>query len=125
MSETLIALATLAIAFSAWMQWWTTHQKLKLDLFEKRYAVYAAAMDLMRTVFHHGHATYEQIVDFRAKTADAQFLLDEKISAHLLKITNEAFRLNALREELEPLPRGAQRSANVQEQRVIKDWIRN
>jgi hypothetical protein len=44
----------LCVAWIAFMQWWTNHQKFRLDLFDRRYAIYDSAKRLIASVLTAG-----------------------------------------------------------------------
>jgi hypothetical protein len=46
----------LGVAWIAFMQWWTNHQKFRLDLFDRRYAIYDSAKRLIASVLTAGQA---------------------------------------------------------------------
>ena len=99
--------------------------RLQHDLFDRRFAVYVATRELIRTVVQHSHANEHQIFDFRVKTSDARFLLDDEISTYLEEFANKAWDILMLESELNALNDPADREANICQQRTLKDWIRN
>ncbi len=51
-----IALIAVGIGIA---QWWTARNKLKLDLFDRRWAVYMATRDLLTEIFTHGRSNMD------------------------------------------------------------------
>lgn len=98
--------------------------RLQHDLFDRRFAVYDATRELIRTVVQHGQATEQQIFDFRMKTRDAKFLLDDEISAYLEEFSNKAWDILMLESELDAANDPTGREEIIGRQRALKDWIR-
>lgn len=92
-----VALLGLLIAYR---QWRTAQSKLKLELFEKRLAIYNAATAFVSSVMTSGKAT------------------DEELYA-------KGVNLQCLSAELEGVPVSEERSNNVHEQRNIKLWLKD
>ena len=108
----------------AYRQWRTAQNKLKLDLFEKRFAVYDAARSLFASIMTSGKAKDENTFKFLSGTREAKWLLNADIAEYLDKqIYNKAIGLQTLAAELEGMPVGEERSANVQKQAEIKKWM--
>jgi hypothetical protein len=91
------ALATLVIgivaASIALRQYRVAHAKFKLDLFEKRYAVYQATVHMLSsfaTGSPYGQVTSGMPAKFRAETSAATFLFDADIAAFIDRVANEA-----------------------------------
>jgi len=94
--------------------------RLQHDLFDRRFAVYDATRELIRTVVQHGHANEQQIFDFRMKTRDAKFLLDDEISTYLEEFAKKAWDILMLESELNALNDSTERQANIRRQRTLK-----
>jgi hypothetical protein len=121
------ALLTPAIAllagYIAWQQWHTARNKLKLELFERRYVVYSAAIGLINSVLASGKADRQALFEFVSKTRSARFVVGQRIEKYL---NDELYRRVVHLETLE-----AERSGlsdgdlvrNVQEQSSIKTWL--
>lgn len=115
--------AVLGVAI-AYRQWRTAQNKLKLDLFEKRFAVYDAVRQLIGSIMTSGVVRTEDLYMALAKTREAKWLLSADIDVYLNKdLYRKLVKLQSLDVELKELPVGEKRSANVEAQRVLKDWI--
>lgn len=116
-----IALLTLLIAYR---QWRTAQNKLKLDLFEKRLAIYNAATAFIRNVMTSGNATDEQLRNLILGTKEAKWLLSTEIATYLdEELFTKGSDLRCLYDELEGVPVSEERTNNVHEQRKIKEWL--
>ncbi|MFO1377060.1 MAG: hypothetical protein U1F14_08650 [Steroidobacteraceae bacterium] len=115
----------LAGAYIAWQQWKTNQNKLRLELFGRRYAFYEAARDLIGTITASGRASDESTFQFLSKTKGARFIVGAELAYYLKEeLYRKATSLNALDAELEGQPAGEARSRIVQQQRELKDWFR-
>lgn len=79
----LVALLGIVIAFR---QWRTAQQKLKLDLFNRRFVVYDATMLAMSTVARRGSIRPDEVEQFAAGTRGAKFLFNEEVEAYLERL---------------------------------------
>ena len=108
----------------AYQSWRTAHNKLKLDLFEKRVAIYQAIMTLLSSVLTHGKAIDEVGWQFMRDTRGAKWLLDGDIARYIEKdLWPQFINLQCLQSELEGVGVGEVRSKNVTQQRDIKIWF--
>ncbi len=116
-----IAILALLIA---WQQWQTNRNKLKLDLFDRRYVYYEAARELIGRILTSGKATDAVTFEFLHKTRGAQFIVGEAIATYFDKeLYSKAIDLNCLDAELQGVGVGPERSENVRKQSEIKKWF--
>jgi hypothetical protein len=125
----LSALLTPIVAiFGIWIayrQWRTAQNKLKLDLFDRRLAIYEAVQRYLGGVMVSGKTSNEAEFIMLRETRGAKWLLNADIDHYLSKtLWERATKLNCLQSELEGLGVGAERSTNVTESRDIKEWMR-
>ena len=115
---------TIAAALIAWQQWLTNRNKLKLDLFDRRYVYYEAARELIARILTSGKATDQVTFEFLHKTRGARFIVGEAIATYFDKqLYSKAIDLNCLDAELEGIGVGPERAANVRKQSEIKKWF--
>ncbi|MDO8464209.1 MAG: hypothetical protein Q7S46_03010 [Gallionella sp.] len=124
----LSALLTPTIAvlgsFIAYRQWRTTQNKLKHDLFERRFSVYDAAKTLLESIMTSGKAKDEELFKFLSGTREAKWLLDANVAEYLDKeLYCQALDLQCLASELEGLPIGEEKSSNDHKRAEIKKWF--
>jgi hypothetical protein len=92
-STPIVALAVAVIAaLIAYRQWKTAtvaaetaKNKLKLDLFERRFAVFSAAAQLIVKMHRDDDPDDEKIFAMFPKMAGAEFLFDDAVNAYLLE----------------------------------------
>ena len=68
--------------------------RLRHDLFDRRYAVLNAARTVAAIVMREGTVKNEQVFEFLRGSADASFILDDKIASYMNEMKEKAFRLN-------------------------------
>ena len=111
-------------AFFAYQQWRTARNKLKLDLFERRFAVYHAAQSFLASIGQNGKATGDDMQRFAIGTAPARWLFGPDLAEFLSKeVWAKAVELQMLEAELEGLPVSKERTDNVQKQSAVKKTL--
>ena len=111
-------------SFVAYRQWRLAQSKLKLDLFERRLKVYAAATGLISSIMTSGKAKDDKVFEYMVATREAKWLLNSEIAEYLDKqLYHQAVDLQMLESELEGVPVGDVRSNNVKAQSEIKKWF--
>jgi hypothetical protein len=125
LSALMVPIVAVFGAIIAYRQWQTAQNKLKFDLFERRFAVYDAARTLLASIVTSGKATDKETFAFLSGTREAKWLLNADIADYLDKeLYHKALDLQTLAAELEGIPGDDERAANVNKQREIKQWIR-
>jgi hypothetical protein len=71
------------------LQWWTARDKLRLDLFDKRFAVWVALTDLLRTVGRTDVDVRIALQRFTLDTSDAKFLFLDRVVVYLETVRNK------------------------------------
>ncbi len=122
-----VAILGIYIAFRQWKtsrgQAQTEEERLRHDLFDRRFEVYDSARTLIGNIMTSGQITHEDTMAFLTGTREAKWLLDENIAEYFDKqIWHKAVHLETLQSELESLGQGEERSANIKKQREIKNW---
>ena len=97
--STLLPIATfflsVAVGLVAWHQWRIARDKLRLDLFEKRYKVYKAAKEFLRLIFRGDPVTEDDVGRFMLGISDAEFLFGKDVVQYLARIREQAAHLAA------------------------------
>ncbi|WP_333988734.1 hypothetical protein [Burkholderia cepacia] len=100
------ALTPVIAIFGGWIAWQQVRinrNKLKLDRFDKRFAVHEAAMTFVARVATKGNADTEGMNEFLAKTRGTRFLLSKEIADYLNEIYQNAGRLRNIALSMEAL----------------------
>jgi hypothetical protein len=96
---TAIATTTVALCVAriSWRQWFTNKEKLRLDLYEKRFGVYMRVLDLFQAlILWDGSAEQKALtVPFIKAHLESRFLFPESsgIHAYLSEFRDHAFRI--------------------------------
>jgi hypothetical protein len=114
----LFSIATLflsvAVVAIAWQQWRVAENKLRLDLFDRRYKVYDATRKFLTGILAKANFTLSDLFEFNTATFDAEFLFGADVTEHLDKIRKRAVHLQTAQRIYDPLPVGDERSRHVQ-----------
>ncbi|MBP7482680.1 MAG: hypothetical protein KA788_09115 [Lacunisphaera sp.] len=110
----IISVSSLFISASvAWIQnknQQIAAEKLKLELFEKRFAVYQAAQKLLTQVLQDGDIKeLKYIFEYRRDTQVAYFLFDQEIVTYLSSLDKKALDLWAKNEKARAMDIGDER----------------
>ena len=111
-------------SFIAYRQWRLAQNKLKLDLFDRRFSVFQAARSFITSIITSGKAKGEEVSKFLFDTREAKWLFDSSVAEYLDKqLYCKAIDLQTLDAELEGVPVSEERSKNVYAQADIKIWF--
>lgn len=120
----LTPLVAIFASYIAWRQWRTAKNKLKFDLFSRRFAVYDAARSLLAAPLIDDTKLGGPLQDFAVSTREARWLFDQSVYDYLRKdLWGKAIDLQRLTAELDGLSPGDDRNAKVQERAEIKKWF--
>ncbi|PPK49807.1 hypothetical protein [Marinobacter persicus] len=112
------------IAFIAWREWSTNRQRLKFELFDRRYEVYLVIAEALANVGVEGRVRPGAEFDFLRKTNKAYFLFGCASWVKFLidDIYKKMVNLQRIEAELESAE-GEQRKQLIQESREVKNWM--
>lgn len=118
-------IAMIAVYF-AYQQHRTARDKLRLDLYSKRFAVYHGLRDLIAIVVRDASVELSDINSFSATTLEATFLFEDEISEYLRAVRSCAIDLRSLRDKLDgpgSFPVGRERSAAAEAEGQLLRWF--
>ncbi len=81
-------------------QWWTARNKLRLDLFDRRWAVYFATRAALSAAIQAGNSDVETRRTFLGGIRGAQFLFTPAVNAYLMQLHNRLLDLQMHNEML-------------------------
>ena len=93
-----------------WQQHELAKERLKLGLFDKRFAIYKATQVLLSKILKEGKCDLEMLDEFRGATQDAIFLFDDEIPAYLKEIENMFLHIWRFQEDLKGIRRSKKRT---------------
>jgi len=117
-----VLIAVFAV-YVAYRQYILGREKLKLDLFDKRFAVFAATRRFLTLILQNANVSMEQFFEYRAGVAEATFLFDNDIVGYLKSIDEKALLLMTTRETMKPLPEGEARTKATKEVWETVKWL--
>jgi len=123
-----LSLATLSVsvvvAIIAWQQKRLAGHKLRLELFERRYKVYEAAMTFVTLIRSEGaRFTNDDVRNFNIGTRDAVFLFRKNVSEHLELIRSRAYKMQNLGKDFRGLPMSDERERLIKLQTKEFEWL--
>ena len=86
-------LVAIAVGYVAYRQWATARDRVKLDLFEKRYAVYHELTTVLATTLQDGTIAYGDVLALSRSIRGYEFLFGKEVESYLKEITE---KLNSL-----------------------------
>lgn len=105
-----IVLIAVFTAWTTWSQYSINKEKLKLDLFEKRFSVFKATRKFLSVVLRDAKISLEDINEYRANTSETDFFFENDVVNYLKEIDSKALKLWQLHEEIRDMPKGNERS---------------
>ena len=110
-----IALAALG-SYIAIQQYRTNRQKLKIELFEKRYAIYDAVCEYMGAIISKRHSNENEQQQFLVETKGAAFLFDDEIIKFIENVWQNSIDMGEWHEDELP-------STHAQEEADYMRWF--
>jgi hypothetical protein len=109
---TLILTAAVAgvTTYIAVQQYQTARNKLCLDLFDRRFEAFEAAMRLAIAVARKGICSDEGLREYASASRGVLFLFDQNMEDYCRKLYNEAQAVQTGKEKMEALPPGEERA---------------
>ncbi|BBK37722.1 hypothetical protein STAQ_28000 [Allostella sp. ATCC 35155] len=114
------ATAAATAAFFSFLQWRLAQNKLKLDLFDRRHAVFRAVGEHLSRIAQTGGVERGQVEQFLKETRDAAFLFDRGMTDHLATI----YKLMVALETHASRPRLSDERGEAEEGMHIKKELR-
>lgn len=86
-------LIAIIAAYIAYQQYRTNKQKLKLDMYEKRFKVFLGLQTLLVHVLENGNVSDEALQYFQISTSESAFIFGKDISDYLKSIRDKSITL--------------------------------
>jgi hypothetical protein len=80
-------------AFIAWQQWKVNERKFKFEQYERRLRIYQEVLGVLTLVTRDFNPEFINLQEFRAATAEADFLFEPEISKYLDEIVRRGLKL--------------------------------
>jgi hypothetical protein len=109
-----IAVLALIGAFIAYQQWRTAHNRLRLDLFDRRFTVYVEALNFIGAVMQEGYPPSERYRPFARARDRAQYLFGPEVEILLERMHKTAAVLRATHSQIQQ-SEGAEKDEAIEE----------
>lgn len=117
------AVATFAVYVAA-SQWTTARNKLRFDLFEKRFAVYQGARDFLGSIMASGKVKEEALFKYLQATQAAKWIVGQEIHDYLEReVYKPALELQCVEAELDGMPVGEGRTKKVERKAELRKHL--
>jgi phosphate/sulfate permease len=125
LSTPLVALvAALFGVYIAYRQWKTAQDRLKFDLFDRRFVVYDTARNFLSSIITYGDIKHEEVSKFIIGTSESKWLFDDKVDNYLRnEIGNKINRFTTLKSTVESLSSKEDRNENIMQQSQLLTWF--
>jgi hypothetical protein len=108
----------------AYRQWRTAQNKLKYDLFDKRFKIFRQCTAFVSSVVTNGKVVEQDRINFLRETIEARWLFDKKIDDYLKnEIHGKAVELQGLEAMFDAGLEREARNQNLERQSEIKSWF--
>jgi hypothetical protein len=117
-------IVALIVAAISWRQYLVARAKLKLDLFDRRYAIFQQTWEILSEVTMRGtrEKSYGLATPFNNFLPQARFLFGKKIADYLDQASTNWNELHGLEGERADVA-GADRQNNIARTRKLKNWF--
>lgn len=127
LSALLTPVIAIIATYIAWQQWKSNELKLRLDRYERRLSIYQNVITMLSLITRDADAKVEDLMTFRANTAEADFLFGPEISEYIEEIFSRGLKLKTANAQYrhadqEP-PSGYDHNKVVEEMDVQLRWL--
>lgn len=98
------------------------HNKLRLDLFDRRYKVYEAIKKFLSQITTHTHFEMDHLTEYNVGTYDADFLFEDEIAAYVIEIRKKALEMR-MHKKLMNVSQGEQHTIHVEAESAALAWL--
>ncbi len=111
------------VAYIAWQQHKTNRDKLRLDLYDRRFKVFDRVKIFVTDVFLEQRVSEEQLGQYRGATAEATFLFKDDILEYLKDVTKKAYELQRVNRAIKTNLSQEKHRQATDNQRVLLKWF--
>ncbi len=120
-------IAVIAI-YIAWRQHKTARDKLKLDLYDRRFKVYRGLIGLFDAVIRNAKITWEDLARYHSETNEKKFLFEKDILDYMTEVRDKAIHLYKVKSQKEQARTKDDKDAHsiaVDEEAELLTWFTN
>jgi hypothetical protein len=114
---------SVAVGFVAWLQWRVARNKLRLDLFDRRWKIYAATSNFVDAINNDPTNVGSYLNDFNAGTSNAEFLFDSDVIEYIKQIRRRAVHMETAHTLSENQRDEDERTRNIKEFEADRNWL--
>ncbi len=112
------------VAWTGYQQHKLSKDKFKLDLFEKRFAVYQGVRRFLSQILQNSLPDKDTFMEFAISTQEAAFLFDPKVSNYIDSIRTKALKIETVHKKHENLGPCDEKSRLVdKEHEIFEDLV--
>lgn len=117
------AVPSCLMAWIAWQQKHVAAQKLKLDLFDRRYRVFDATRKMLEIIVINRQVKPPEILEFRIATSDSQFLFGNDVIRFVEDLAKMANDLGHIQVQIQEEPVGPERHQHFEAKTRALDYF--
>jgi hypothetical protein len=108
----------------------TARSQYRLNLYEKRFAIFVATLCFLQDIGAKGKTSYDRVEKFQLAVAEAEFLFEKDVVDLLEKMRTNGIDMASCQEQMYPadgsqgLPGGEERNKVSQKQCDLSKWFR-
>ncbi len=110
------------VTYIAWQNYLTASNKLRFDLFEKRYRVYRALMMLLGKIENDFRLSDEDLKKYYQRTRASRFLFGDEVNAYFDTIKMRILELRSAQRFIDSLP-DHERSNHIEKKGELLLWF--
>jgi hypothetical protein len=92
-SALLTPVIAIIATYIAWQQWKANELKLRMERYERRLRIYQDVIKMLSLIMRDADAKIEDLMTFRANTAEAIFLFGPEIQKYIDEIFSQGLKL--------------------------------
>ena len=113
----------LAVAIIALQQWQVARNKLRLDLFDRRYKVFEATRLFLSVILSEATFSDAQLLEFYRGTSDTAFLFDQQFVDYLKEIAHRALDMRTHQTIWRTKQQGDERTRLIEAEHEQLQWL--
>jgi len=126
-SALLTPVIAIIATYIAWQQWKANELKLRLERYERRLRIYQDVIKMLSLIMRDADAKIEDLMTFRANTAEADFLFGPEIPKYIDEIFSRGLKLRTAnvqyRQAGQEKPPGYDHTKVVEESDTQLRWL--
>lgn len=123
LSALLSPLVAIIAAIILYWQFRLEKRRFRMDLYDKRYAVYLATMQFLSSIAQDARVNQEELFKFLRNSKDKEFLFGKEVQEYLELLCKKGVRLNYLRKKSELERVEETRIKLVDEESDLVEWF--